>query len=725
MYLIVGKGMKKFLYLCCKLSNYSQKNTDNMNSKHYLAACGLLLALLPACKEVPEPAACGPCPTEDQITWQEMERTAFIHFSMNTFNDVEWGYGDVPPETFNPTNLDCNQWVSVCKQAGIKGIILTAKHHDGFCLWPTATTEYSVKHSPWRDGKGDLVRELSDACHKQGLKFGIYLSPWDRNAACYGTPEYIDMFRAQLTELLTNYGDIFEVWFDGANGGTGYYGGAREDRSVDRKNYYDWPNTIALVRKLQPHAMIFGDGGPDVRWCGNEEGWVGETNWSTLRRDEVYPGWPLYEQLRYGHEDGTHWVPAEVNVSTRPGWFYHASEDHKVKTLPQLLDIYYHSIGRNGLSLINFPIDKRGLIHPNDSAAMVRLQQAIEADFAVNVAENAKVEASNVRGNSRKFKAANVTDNDKNSYWATDDGVTQAVLTITLDKPTEINRFVVEEYIRLGQRVMGFVVEAMVDGQWKILDTQSTIGYRRILRLPTVTTDKVRFTITDAKECPLISRIALYHAPKVLTAPLVQRNIEGLVTVTAADPEAELHYTVDGSTPTAQSPTYKQPVMVDQPTHFQVIAYDPESQQRSPVTTEQFDVVHTNWKVVGVPDEKAQAVFDGDPKTVWYQKGKQMPQDLVIDLASEQSISGFRYLPDQNRWAAGIIFNYEFAVSKDGKSWQKVSEGEFSNIKNNPLWQSRTFEPVSGRYIKLRALSNTEGDTQAGYAEVDIITTKQ
>ncbi|MGM9759621.1 MAG: alpha-L-fucosidase, partial [Parabacteroides sp.] len=579
-----------------------------MHCKQYIAAWGLLVSLLPACQETPAPEAYGPCPSEDQITWQEMERTAFIHFSMNTFTDIEWGYGDVPTETFNPSALDCDQWVTVCKQAGIKGIILTTKHHDGFCLWPTATTEYSVKNSPWKDGKGDLVRELSDACRKQGLKFGVYLSPWDRNTACYGTPEYIQMFRAQLTELLTNYGEIFEVWFDGANGGTGYYGGAREDRSVDRKNYYDWPGTIALVRQLQPHAMIFGDGGPDVRWCGDEEGWVGETNWSPLRRDEVYPGWPLYEQLRYGHEDGTHWVPAEVDVSTRPGWFYHASEDHKVKTLPRLLDIYYQSCGRNGQLLINFPVDKRGRIHANDSTQMVRLAEAIEADFAVNLAADAKAEATQVRGNSRKYRAANVTDNDKESYWATDDSITNASLTLQLKKPTEVNRFLVQEYIRLGQRVKGFTVEAFVNGDWQLLDKQTTIGYKRILRFPTVTTDKIRFTITDAKACPLISHIALYHAPKVLTAPTVQRDKKGLVTVKAADAEASLHYTLDGSVPTAESPLYEQPVLVDHPATFQVIAYDPERGQSSPVTKEEFDVVRTDWKVVGTEDANTEAL---------------------------------------------------------------------------------------------------------------------
>ena len=265
---------------------------------------------------------------------------------MNTFTDMEWGTGGESPELFNPTELDCRQWAKVCKDAGMKGIILTAKHHDGFCLWPSAYTEHSVKNSPWKDGEGDVVQELADACREYGLKLGLYLSPWDRNHADYGTDLYITYFRNQLRELMTNYGEVFEVWFDGANGGTGYYGGANEERRVDRETYYDWPNTRQIVRDLQPEAVMFSDAGPGVRWVGNESGWAGETNWSILRRDEFYPGSPNYRDLTSGHEDGTHWLPAEVDVSIRPGWYYHQSEDHKVKSVKQLVDIYYHSIGR-------------------------------------------------------------------------------------------------------------------------------------------------------------------------------------------------------------------------------------------------------------------------------------------------------------------------------------------------------------------------------------------
>ena len=238
------------------------------------------LLLLAGCHQV-EPY--GAVPTQQQLAWQDMDMYAFIHYSLNTYTDQEWGFGNEDPALFNPSDLDCRQWARVCKQAGMKGIIFTAKHHCGFCMWPSAYTEYSVKNAPWKDGKGDVVRELADACREEGLKFAVYLSPWDRNYAEYGRPEYITYFRNQLRELLTNYGDIFEVWFDGANGGDGWYGGANETRRIE-KTYYEWPETYRLIRELQPDCVIWGDNAnrADLRWVGTEAGYVGETNWSTM-----------------------------------------------------------------------------------------------------------------------------------------------------------------------------------------------------------------------------------------------------------------------------------------------------------------------------------------------------------------------------------------------------------------------------------------------------------
>ncbi len=479
--------------------------------KNSLAAALLMSMLLLSCagQKAVAPAAFGPVPTEAQLAWQQMEFNAFVHFNMNTFTDKEWGMGDEDPALFNPTALDCRQWASVCKEAGMKGIILTAKHHDGFCLWPSAYTEHSVKNAPWKGGTGDVVKELAEACRESGLKMGVYLSPWDRNHANYGQPQYLDYFRNQLKELLHNYGDLFEVWFDGANGGTGWYGGANENREVDRQHYYDWENTFPIIRQLQPNAVIFSDAGPDVRWVGNENGFAGETNWSTLRREEFYPGSPNYRELTSGHEDGTHWVPAECDVSIRPGWYYHPAEDDKVKTLPQLLDIYYRSVGQNGLLLLNLPLDKRGLVHEADAYRLKQLGEAIRADFSKDLAAGKKATASNERG--KGFKAKNALDADPETYWATKDGVLTASIEIDFGKTTNFNRLLLQEYIRLGQRVTNFRSFVFKAGNWEPLASGTTVGYKRILRFEDVQADRLKIEF-DAKAPLCISNISVYEA---------------------------------------------------------------------------------------------------------------------------------------------------------------------------------------------------------------------
>jgi alpha-L-fucosidase len=678
----------------------------------------LLIGTVNAQTQAPKPF--GPLPNENQMRWQEMEYYAFLHFSINTFTDQEWGGGDESPNLFNPKDLDCRQWARVCKEAGMKGIILTVKHHCGFCLWPSKYTEFSVKNSPWKDGKGDVVRELADACKEYGLKLGVYLSPWDRNSADYGKPEYITYFRNQLTELLTNYGPIFEVWFDGANGGSGYYGGAKETRKIDRKTYYDWKNTYALIRKLQPNIVIWNDGGDrgDLRWVGTESGFVGETNWSLLNAQ----GDVTADMLRFGLESGDSWVPGEVNTSIRPGWFYHTYEDNRVKTLPKLLDIYYSSFGRNATLLLNFPIDTRGLIHENDAKASRELAAAIKETFAVNLAEKAKVTASNIRGNSKDFGAEKTIDGNKETYWATDDGITNASLTIDFPKPTTFNRFLVQEYIRLGQRVKAFTVEAFVDGAWKEVAKATTIGYKRILRFPGVKATRARFTITDSKSCPVISNLGIYNAPLILTAPAVVRNKSGEITITPVDAESVVYYTLDGSKPTSKSKKYEGPVKTEGKAELQAIAYDPSSGKSSPVSQEKFDISRKDWKIVGIENETANRILDGNPSTAWHQsRDLKMPIDLIIDLGTEQNLCGFRYLPDQMR-ATGYISNYQFYVSMDNSDWKLVDEGEFGNINNNPLVQVKKFTAVKARYIKLRALKNTRGNDDVGYAEVDVIT---
>jgi len=484
-----------------------------MHAQHLLA-CLFLAWVTLGCQEKPAdpPAPFGPVPTEAQLEWHDLQYYAFVHFNMNTFTNKEWGFGDESPELFNPTELDCRQWARVCKEAGMKGIIITAKHHDGFCLWPSAYTEHSVKNAPWRNGEGDLLRELSEACKEYGLKFGIYLSPWDRNHADYGTPEYLTYFRNQLREVLTQYGEVFEVWFDGANGGTGYYGGANEERKIDNQTYYDWDNTIAMVRELQPNAVIFSDAGPDVRWVGNEKGFAGETNWSTLRRAEFYPGTPNYHDLPFGQEDGTHWLPAECDVSIRPGWYYHPEQDTAVKSLPQLTDIYYHSIGRNANLLINLPVDRRGWVHERDVERLMELKATIEADFAKELARGQAIVASHTRGGVEQYGPENVLDGDSQTFWATPDSIREASLEIAFSQNTTFNRFLIQEYVQLGQRVTDFSVSVWQDDQWKKIAEATTIGYKRILRFEPQTTQKLKIDVR-ARAPIVLSNVELYLAP--------------------------------------------------------------------------------------------------------------------------------------------------------------------------------------------------------------------
>ena len=677
--------------------------------------------ILFSCTVAEPPEVVHPLPSERQLAWHELEYYAFVHFNMNTFTNMEWGYGDESPELFNPTELDTRQWARVCRDAGMKGIILTAKHHDGFCLWPSAYTEHSVKNSPWKNGQGDVVRELADACKEYGLKFGVYLSPWDRNHPDYGKPEYLDYFRNQLRELLTNYGEVFEVWFDGANGGTGWYGGADEERRIDRETYYDWENTYKLVRELQPMACLFSDAGPDIRWVGNEEGWAKETNWAPLRRDEFYPGSPRYVELQSGHEDGTHWVPAEVDVSIRPGWYYHPYEDHRVKTLPQLLDIYYHSIGRNASFLLNFPVDTRGLIHENDVEQVMKLAEALKADFANDLAEGKRITATNIRGNSRKYKAGNLNDGNHQTSWATDDNIIEASVEINFKKPVAFNRFLVQEDIRYGQRVKKFKVEALVDGEWQLVASETTIGWKRILRFPDVTATRLKMTIEDAKASPVISNIEVYHAPKVLVEPKVTRNKNGKVEMKAFDTGLQIFYTLDGSAPDRNSLNYEEPFMFKHKGEVKAVAYDPASGQSSDIAEVSFDVVKENWRIAGSYDGDAERMIDENENTAWVTAQKP-PVEVVIDLGENLELSGFTYLPDQRRGNPGVIYGYEFSVSDNGTNWSVVSEGEFSNIRNSPVWQKVNFEKVSAKFIKLKAVSPAEENGRIGAAEIGVIT---
>ena len=457
------------------------------------------------------PAPVLPLPSKAQLAWHEMELNAFLHFTTNTFTDLEWGYGNEKPSVFNPTDVNVDQWISTLKAAGFKMAILTCKHHDGFCLWPSAYTSHSIKSSPYKNGKGDIVKEVSESCRKHGLKFGIYLSPWDRNHPEYGRDGYITYYRNQLKELFSKYGPVTEMWFDGANGGDGYYGGANEVRKIDGRTYYNWPVTMNIVRKFEPDIIFFSDAGPGVRWVGNEKGIAGETNWNTITTDTLFAGKAGIENLlQTGSPDGKQWVPAEVDVSIRPGWFYHAKEDSLVKSAEKLFDIYLTSVGRGSTLLLNVPPDRRGRFHEKDVESLKGFRKILDSVFAVNLAKQAITVASNTRGNSAKYIAANITDGDRKSYWTTDDSVRSASVEISLSQEASVKYVLLQEYIQLGQRVSSFDVEALVQGKWQKLVTGTTIGYKRILKFDPVKTDKIRVSINESKASPVISNVEVY-----------------------------------------------------------------------------------------------------------------------------------------------------------------------------------------------------------------------
>jgi alpha-L-fucosidase len=494
-----------------KSGHYNLKRLLKLRNAMKIIVCiPFLLWISCTPRKISAPAPVFPIPSPEQFTWHNLEFYAFIHCSINTFTDKEWGFGDENPKLFNPDSLDVKQWVDVFKEVGMKAVIITAKHHDGFCLWPSAFTEHSIKNSLYKNGRGDILKELSDACKKVGLKFGIYLSPWDRNHSRYGHPEYIDYYRNQLKEIFTNYGPVFEMWFDGANGGDGFYGGSNEVRRIDRATYYNWPGTIKMVQEMEPKILFFSDAGPDIRWVGNERGIAGQTNWNTISADTLYAGKPgITELLNTGSEEGINWIPAEVDVSIRPGWFYHESEDTKVKTPEELFAIYLTSVGRGSNLLLNVPPDKHGRIAKEDIRSLRGLKELLDEKFSRKIVAS-HITSSNYRGNSKNYRPENLIDSDYDTFWSTDEVEINATIEIGFEDLTEINFIVIKETIQLGQRIKKFTIEAKVGADWKKVAEGTTIGYKRILPLAGIQTNKLRIKVVDAKACPVISEIEIY-----------------------------------------------------------------------------------------------------------------------------------------------------------------------------------------------------------------------
>lgn len=626
------------------------------NKKVYLFVLALLIAVFFSCKNiatVSAPKPYGAIPSKPQLEWQKMEYYMFVHFGPNTFTDMEWGNGKEDPKVFNPSSLDCRQWAATAKAAGMKGIIITAKHHDGFCLWPSKYSTHTVKESPWKNGKGDVLKELSAACKEYGLKFGVYLSPWDRNHPAYGTPEYNQIFANTLSEVLSNYGDVFEVWFDGANG----------EGPNGKRQEYDWDLFRSTVYKHQPNAVIFSDVGPGCRWIGNEAGYAGETNWSRLNIKGFSPGHsPALDTLNSGNRYGAAWVPGETDVSVRPGWFHSKATDGKVKSIDELLGIYFASVGRNSNLLLNVPADQRGLIHTNDSLRLMEVKQALDQSFNKNLAADKKAASKTVRGNSEKYATANLLDGDYDSYWATDDDVLKASVEIDLGSSVDVNTVLLQEYIPLGQRVARFNIEVWNTNKnvWEQVAEATTIGYKRIIRFKTRKTNKLRLNILESLACPVLNNVGVYHLSE---------------------------------------------------------AYLPKEAKQK-VVSEKGDLTVDKWKILSPALSNAAEIIDGKGSSI----AVSFKEPIVIDMEVENNFKGFFYVPEA-KVAAPNITRYNFMISSDGKNWKALkSNAMFDNIRNNPIRQNQVFEnPVKARYIKLEPLELTHPSEKYLIAEIGLL----
>jgi alpha-L-fucosidase len=451
----------------------------------------------------------NPIPSKKQVDWQALEYYGFIHFNMNTFTNLEWGEGQENPVNFNPTNLDCNQWARIAKNAGMKGLILTVKHHDGFALYPSKFTTHTVAKSNWKNGKGDVVKELSDACKKYGIKLGIYLSPWDRNHPDYGTDKYNLIYAEMQKELLTNYGPIFEFWYDGANG----------EGPNGKKQIYDWPLFNNTVLKYQPNAIQFSDSGPDIRWVGNERGFAYDKTWSPINRDEIYPGFPKFNLYRNGQQDGSHWVSPEVDVSIRPGWYYHADQDLKVKSPDSLMKIYVASVGKNSNLLLNIPVDRRGLIHPNDSISMIGFKQLRDKGLVNLLTTKDHI---NTSSNHSGKPNSGLIDKNSKTFWAANIEDQAPKISIKLQTPIMINALLVQEPIFMGQRIIQFKVTLTDENGAKEEIFCQTIGNKRIVTFNQKKVKNIEIDFLKSRGQVLISNVEVLHLISTRNEPLYQ-----------------------------------------------------------------------------------------------------------------------------------------------------------------------------------------------------------
>ena len=608
-------------------------------SRRLLLASGLAATATPAIGAGRDaaPKPWGATPSNRQLAWHAREQYAFVHFSINTFTDREWGYGDEDPKLFDPTDFSPDQIVAAAKAGGMRGIILTAKHHDGFCLWPTLLTEHCIRNSPYKGGKGDIVGEMERATRRAGLDFGLYLSPWDRNHAEYGRPAYVEYFRKQVVELCTRYGTLFEFWFDGANGGDGYYGGARDTRKIDAPKYYNWPSIVALVHEHQPMACTFDPLGADLRWVGNEDGVAGDPCWPTM------PNHPYVQsEGNSGVRGAPLWWPAETDVSIRPGWFYHADEDSKVKTPARLIKLHDESVGRGTNLNLNLPPDRRGRLADIDVETLKLFGTAQAATFATDLAKGAVASASHVRG--KTYAASTVLDGNRDTYWSAPDAITTPTLTLDLPPGRSFDLIRLREYLPLGIRVTRFAIDAEIGGQWRKLAEHSGIGPQRIVRLEKpIAPRRLRLRILEGTACPAISEVAL----------------------------------------------------------FRQVAPAPVAPVRNTDTT---SVVTSRWSIVTATAPGAKALLDDDSATAWTMPAPApgTPASVTIDLAATETLAGFVLIPSRVVMAnTAPPKGYRVEASTDGKTWQDIAKGELPNIAYALAAQRIAFvRPISARFLR-------------------------
>ncbi|MBR5194553.1 MAG: alpha-L-fucosidase [Akkermansia sp.] len=642
------------------------------------------------------PAPYAPLPTKQQVDWLRMEWYAFVHFGLNTYTNKEWGYGNESPELFNPQQFNAQNIVDTFKDAGMTGMIYTAKHHDGWCSWPTSSTTHSIRKSPWKKGKGDVVKAFAEACKKAGIKFGTYLSPWDRNCAEYGRPGYRRVYYKQIEELLRNYGDIFEIWFDGANGGDGYYGGASGTRDIgNADNYYDFAQVVKNIRRLQPDCIIWGAAHRgDATWGGSEKGFV------------KYPLW---------NSSGQKWMSLEGDTPiNHAGWFWHPGQADKVKSPEHLMNVYLSSVGRGANLILNVAPNRDGILDKADVESLLSFgaarRQLLEQDFALQ----AEAKASESRG--PEFDGSKVTDGDIESYWCPKDGSTTGQIEIKLKKNATFDVVRVREQIRLGQRVEAFKVEAFVDGEWRTIVAPwngneetglesrggmgATIGNQVLRWLPEpVTTDRVRLSITAAKACPCISELSLLRMPAMLPRPAISR-VGDMVEINQ-NGDYQVYYTTNGKPPGTDSKRYNGPFKFSKAGVIKAVYVSSDDGSVGPVTTLNLGYSKADWQ------SDAMAAHDDKADTIWSKETA--PASFKVDMKKTLELAAFSYLPRQDSQTHGMTDQYKLELSADGQSWKTAAEGEFSNLRANPVELKVHFKKQKARYFRFSSRRALDG----------------